>query len=152
MVQLRGILWRKMQGMKKREKKKPEPKFKPREDIMKNKEEPKEIEVSMEEEEARDEEEQMREEEERIKEEKIKLYRFYDDLNRLKLKDMGLDINKSKIRCVVCKKWEDYTEERLLGLIKRNGIDIIWKFTCNKCRKTMLKERVPEEYVPEVIE
>lgn len=151
MVQLRGILWRKMQAMKE-VKGKPRPKLeiKLRGDYMKNREEPKEkIEESMEEGQAREEEELIREEEERIKEGKIKLYRFYDDLNRLKLKDMGLDVNKNKIRCAVCKNWEDYTEEKLLGLIKRNGIDIIWKFTCKKCRKGMLKEKVPEEYAIE---
>jgi len=99
--------------------------------------------------EVKEEEELIREEEEKIKEEKIKMYRFYDELNKMKLKEMGLDIVNGKIRCVICKQWKGYTDEILLELVKRNGIDIIWKFMCDKCRKNMVREKVPEEYVPE---
>jgi hypothetical protein len=128
MVELRGILWRKIQEMKQ----------KPKE----------ETEEKMDEEEAKVEEQFIREEEIRLREEKKDLYEFYDSLNRMKMKDMGLDIDKDKIKCTICKKWKDYTKERLLGLIKRNGIDIIWKYTCKDCRKKMTRKRVPEEYLP----
>ena len=129
MTELRGILWRKINEMKQ----KPE----------------QETEETLQEDEAKEEEEFLREEDVRIRKEKTKLYEFYDGLNRMKMKDMGLDIDNNKIRCTICKEWKDYTNEKLLGLIKRNGIDIIWKFTCKECRKRMLKQKVPEEYSPE---
>ncbi len=157
MVELRGILWRKMQGMKRKNKKEPKKEEKkPRievkdKEISIDEEELKKVakEEELSEQEVKEEEELIREEEARIKEEKIKMYRFYDELNKIKLKDMGLDIVNGKIRCVVCKKWKGYTDEILLALIKRNGIDIIWKYMCEKCRKDMVREKVPEEYVPE---
>jgi len=142
--------------MKEKSKKEPEHKLekpkheiKIKEDYMKKIEKPVEKEEELTEQEVKEEEKLIREEEEKIKEEKIKMYRFYDELNKMKLKEMGLDIVNGKIRCVVCKQWKGYSEERLLDLIKKNGIDIIWKFMCDKCRKSMVREKVPEEYVPE---
>ena len=139
MVELKGLLWKKIHE-KEDEKEKPSPEI-PKE---KKKEGFTEEEVKV-----KEEEKLIREEEDRIREEKIKMYRFFDELNKMKLKEMGIDIVEGKIRCVICKKWKGYTDEGLIDLIKRNGIDIIWKYICNQCRKSLLREKVPEEYVPE---
>jgi len=155
MAQLRGVLWKKLHS------KKTEPKEKVKEKPVDEKitqeegELPEEGELQKEEEqimmeaEMKETEELISEEEERMREEKIKMFRFHDESNKKKLKDMGLDVNEGKILCVVCKKWKGYTDEALIDLIKRNGIDIIWKYICDKCRKDLLREKVPEEYVPE---
>jgi len=154
MAQLRGILWKKLHS------KKTEPKEKAKEKpvdekVTQEEELPEEGELQKEEEEImmeaemKETEDLIREEEERMREEKIKMFRFHDESNKKKLKDMGLDVNEGKILCVVCKKWKGYSDETLIDLIKRNGIDIIWKYICDKCRKDLLREKVPEEYVPE---
>ena len=154
MAQLRGVLWKKLHS------KKAEPKEKVKEKLVDEKvtqeeelpegeELEKEEEQIMKEAEMKEEEGLISEEEARIREEKIKMYRFRDESNKKKLKDMGLDVKEGKILCVVCKKWKGYTDEALIDLIKRNGIDIIWKYICDKCRKDLLREKVPEEYIPE---
>jgi len=157
MAPLRGILWKKLHSKKSKPKEKDKEREKPvEEEVMPEEElekEEKELqeeeEQIMKEAEMKEEEALIREEEERMREEKIKMYRFRDESNKKKLRDMGLDVKEGKILCVVCKKWKGYTEEALMALVKRNGIDIIWKYICDKCRKDLLREKVPEEYVPE---
>ena len=154
MAPLRGILWKKLHS-KKSEPKEKEKTVEKKEETPPEEEEKSEEELQEEEEqimkeaEMKEEEALIREEEERMREEKIKMYRFRDESNKKKLRDMGLDVKEGKILCVVCKKWKGYTEEALMALVKRNGIDIIWKYICDKCRKDLLREKVPEEYVPE---
>jgi len=155
MAPLRGILWKKLHSKKpkpkeKKEEKKEEPKEEELEEETKEEEELKEEEEQViKEAEMKETEEIISEEEQRIREEKIKMYRFRDETNKRKLMDMGIDVENGKILCVVCKKWKGYTDEALIDLIKRNGIDIIWKYICEKCRKDLLREKVPEEYIPE---
>jgi hypothetical protein len=136
---LRGLLWKKLH----------EKEDKKENSLPEMHKDNKKVELTEEERQVKEEEELIREEEEKIKEEKIKMYRFFDEINKMKLKEMGIDIVDGKIRCVICKKWKGYTDEGLLDLIKRNGIDIIWKYMCDQCRKSMIREKIPEEYVPE---
>ena len=139
MVQLRGLLWRKLKEMEKKEEKR---------DKKKEVEEAEEIP----EEELKEKEELLRKEEERLRKEKIKMLKALDEINKKKLKEMGLDIAKKRIRCILCKKWEAYNDEELLELIKKNDFDVIWKYICKECRKKLKKEEIPEEYSPEILE
>lgn len=168
MVGLRGLLWKKLQKSKdKVEEKKEEakPKEEPKKEVKKEekpkeeKEEVKPVEKPKSEEELRKiekiitgKDEELRKQEELIKQRKIEMFRSFEELNTEKLRNMGYDINQKAIRCVICREWKVYEKDKLSDLIKKNDIDILWKYVCHGCRKNMKrrKRRISEKYAPEI--
>jgi len=164
MVELRGLLWKKLQkGEEKKEEAKP--KEEPKKEVKKE-EKPKEekevvkpVEKPKSEEELRKMEkiitgrdEELREQEEMIKQRKIEIFKSLEGLNTEKLRSMGYDINQKAIRCVVCREWKIYEKDKLSDLIKKNDIDIVWKYVCHGCRKNIKKRKrkISEKYAPEI--
>ena len=97
----------------------------------------------------RGEDEEIWKQEQAIKQKKLEIFRAYDELNTEKLRSMGFDKNQSIIRCVVCREWKSFDKDKLSELIKKNDIDIIWKYVCNECRKKLkLRKRVSVKYDP----
>ena len=159
MVELKGLLWKKLQ---KGEKKVEKPKVEEKKEVGKDKpkEEKKEVEPVIKpksEEELRKmdqllrgKDEEIWKQEQLIKQKKLEIFKAYDELNTEKLRSMGYDKKQSIIRCVVCREWKSYDKDKLSDLIKRNDADIIWKYICNECRKKMkLRKRVSVKYDPE---
>jgi hypothetical protein len=116
-VELRGYLWRKLQE-----------KIPPRQIKLENPL-PGEMEIVKK-------EQFINSEETLIKKEKEKIANDIDDLNIRKMLEIGLDMNQGLIRCSNCKSWEPTDKKRLSKMIKKHGIDIIWKYKCKDCRKT----------------
>ncbi len=75
------------------------------------------------------------EEEKRLKQEREEIYKTIDELNVRKLLEIGLDVNQSRIRCSNCIAWESINNKNLSKMIKRHGIDILWKYKCKNCKK-----------------
>ena len=149
MVELKGILWKKLQKTEE-EKEKPDVvvvkkdmkmnQIKPVEKL-KSEEELQKISQLL-----RDKDEKIRKQEEEIKKKKIEIFKSYDELNTEKLKSMGYDKEQNIIRCVVCRQWKSYDKEKLSELIKKNDVDVIWKYVCCECRKNMKKKRISEKF------
>jgi len=112
---LRGILWRRLKSRRP-------------ENIQR-------IEVIEDEEAIKEKERMLREEEERLREEKKKFYEYLNEVNKKRLKEMGYDVEKEKIRCINCKKWKSCPKSELINLIKRYGISILWRYVCENCKK-----------------
>jgi len=160
MVELRGLLWKKLQKSEKKEEKKPKEEAKPEKkkpekpkeekEVVKPVEKPKsEEELRKIDELLRGEDEEIWKQEQAIKQKKLEIFRAYDELNTEKLRSMGFDKNQSIIRCVVCREWKSFDKDKLSELIKKNDIDIIWKYVCNECRKKLkLRKRVSVKYDP----
>ena len=159
MVELKGLLWKKL---RKGEKGEEEPKTEAKKEEVKRQEKPKEEvkpEVKPKSEEElrkmseilRGEDEEIRKQEEMLKQKKIEIFKSYELLNIDKLRSMGYDMKQNAIRCVICRKWMSYDKEKLSELIKKNDVDIIWKYVCKECRKKTKKIRgkISEKYVPQ---
>lgn len=138
-VELRGILWRKMHEEK--------PVIEERKKVIEEHKipeiKPEEIELpedSDSTEELIKHQQLIREQEEYIKEEKKKMAKFVDELNTKKLKDMGFDITQNMIRCSNCGKWKTVSKKELTNKMKKHGIDIIWKYVCRECAKSLKKK------------
>lgn len=116
-VELRGYFWRKMH-----EKETPSKEVKSMEK------------VPVEEGELIKKEQLIKEEEERIKQEKEQIYKTIEEVNIKKLMEMGLDVSQDKIRCSNCKNWEPIKKKNLGNMVKKYGMDIIWKYKCKNCK------------------
>jgi hypothetical protein len=161
MVELKGLLWKKMhkddeeedrekpkkeekqkKGKEKGEEKEVKPVVKP-----KSEEELKKIDHQL-----REKDEEIRKQELLIKQKKLEIFRSYDSLNIEKLRSMGFDMEQNIIRCVMCRQWIKYNKEKLSELIKKNDVDIIWKYVCTECRKKMKtrRKKISVKYAPEI--
>lgn len=137
-VELKGLLWRKLQKGKegkeveegKHEEKEEEGK---KEEEHEKKEEERKVE-ELDEDKLKERKRHLEEEEKRIKEEKERLREELGRLNIEKLREIGLDIEKNKIRCVNCKKWETLSKDKILDLMKKEGLKIIWSYECKECK------------------
>jgi len=97
-----------------------------------------------------EEDEEIRRQEEMIKQKKMEIFQSYDELNIEKLRSMGYDIGQNTIRCVICREWKNYDTEKLSELIKKNNVDVIWKYVCKECRKSMKKKKISVKYAPQI--
>jgi len=68
-----------------------------------------------------------------IKEELEKIHEFRDQVNKKKLKEIGVDLDQGSIRCSKCYNWKKMTKKDLSDLIAKNDIDILWKYQCKEC-------------------
>jgi len=162
MVELKGLLWKRLQKSEKKEEKPKEeakPEGKKHEKPKEEKEVVKPVEKPKSEEELRKiekiitgKDEELRKQEEMIKQRKIELFRSFEELNTEKLRSMGYDIKQNALRCVICREWKVYEKDKLSDLIKKNNIDILWKYVCHGCRKSIKtrKRRISEKYAPEI--
>lgn len=79
--------------------------------------------------------EMIEKEESFIEEQKKKLEEYVDEINKEKLKRMGLDTEENKILCSKCKRWIPLSKKKILRLLEEHGFEVIWKYVCHDCSR-----------------